>query len=87
MIACIRHNSTLVEYSADRSCPLCKTQAELAEALKELGKARDALSEIRKGNDLSTDYDAYLYDLATWGLGLSGETKERPRLKGYEVAA
>ncbi len=51
-----------------------KTQAEA------LRRARVALSEIARYNNVRNDLDAYLSDLADWGMG---EREQRPDPKQY----
>ena len=42
--------------------------------------ARQALAEINEYNHIRNDLDAYLFDLAEWGLGLR---KDRPNKKDF----
>ena len=46
-------------------------------------RAREALREINRHNRLNNDLDAYLFDLAEWGIG---ETDERPKLESFGLS-
>ena len=43
-------------------------------------KAIEALEEIKKFNRLHNDLDAYLYEIANWGLGI---IKDKPDKEDY----
>ena len=47
-----------------------------------LHKADVALTEIEKYNPIRNDLDAYLYDIAEWGLGI---IPDKPNPKDFGV--
>ena len=49
---------------------------------KKIDKRNEALQTLKAFNPLRNDLDAYLYEVAKWGLGLR---KERPGAAGFGV--
>lgn len=55
---------------------------DLKEVKKSLKKARKALTELKRYNQVRNDLQAYLWEVAKFGLG---ERKSMPSIKHYTV--
>ena len=52
--------------------------------MEETDRMREALEEIKNHNRLRNDLDAYLYDVADWGLGIHGWKPNPDHYNGYK---
>ena len=58
----------------------------VSDIVDDLNKAYAALKELNARNPLHNDLEAYLFDVAEWGLGQRDERPD-PAFYGLEVAA